>query len=138
MTPELALQKAVRARLVGTTGVTSLVPATSILDRNERPAPSPSIVIGEGQSMDEGNSIARALTRVYMDLHIWKREPSTEGVKAIAGAIRTSIHANRLTMDGSTFHCADCYVQSAQFLRDPDGETSHAVVTINAIVQEIA
>lgn len=136
MTPELALQKAVRQRVISTAEITALVPATSILDRNERPAPSPSIVIGEGQSMDEGNSIARTLTRVYLDLHIWKREPSTEGVKAIAGAIRSALKV-KITGD-DTFHFADCYVQSARFLRDPDGETSHAVVTLNALVQEIA
>lgn len=136
MTPELALQKAVRARLVANSQIGSLVPAASILDRNERPAPSPSIVIGEGQSVDEGNSISRTLTRVYMDLHIWKREPSTVGVKAIAGAIRAAIQSTRFaSIDG--FHIADCYVQSARFLRDPDGETSHAVVTVNALVQEV-
>lgn len=137
MTPELALQKAVRARLVGTTGVISLVPATSILDRNERPAPSPSIVIGEGQSQDEGNSISRSLTRVYMDLHVWKREPSTEGVKAIAGAIRAAIRSQTVPAENG-FHFVDCYVQSARFLRDRDGETSHAIITVNALVQEIA
>ncbi|MCJ8053891.1 DUF3168 domain-containing protein [Shinella curvata] len=136
MTPELALQKAVRTRLIGTSAVTDLVPAGSILDRNQRPAPFPSIVIGEGQSVDEGNSIARTLIRVYLDLHIWKKEPSTEGVKAIAGAIRAAIKTpNFGVLEG--FHFADCYVQSARFLRDPDGETSHAVVTINALVQEI-
>jgi hypothetical protein len=136
MTPELALQKAVRARLIVTGDILSEVPAASILDRNERPAPSPSIVIGEGQSVDEGNSISRSLTRVYMDLHIWKREPSTEGVKAIAGAIRAAIKNGIIPqMDG--FHFADCYVQNARFLRDPDGETSHAIVTVNALVQEV-
>ena len=137
MTPELALQKAIRARLISEGEITSRVPAASILDRNERPAPSPSIIIGEGQSVDEGDSIARDRTRVYLDLHIWKREPSTEGVKAIAGAIRDAIKAGKLAaVDG--FHFADCYVQSARFLRDPDGETSHAVVTISAVVQEMA
>ncbi len=71
-----------------------------------------------------------------MDLHIWKREPSTEGVKAIAGTVRKAIVNDKLSPT-SGFHFADCYVQSMRFLRDPDGETSHAVVTINALVQEI-
>jgi hypothetical protein len=136
MTPELALQKAVRARLVAETSVSSLVPAASILDRNERPAPSPSIVIGEGQSVDENDSLSRGLVRVYADLHVWKTEPSLAGVKAIAGAIRSAIRSARLpATDG--FHFVDCFVQSARFLRDPDGETSHAVVTLSAKVQEL-
>jgi hypothetical protein len=136
MTPETALQNAVRATLVGAPAVVSLVPRASVLDRNERPNPSPSIIIGEGQSIDEGNSISRSLTRVYLDLHVWKKEPSTAGVKAISGAIRTAIKTSRLEeLEG--FHIADCYVQNTRFLRDPDGETSHAVVTVNALVQEI-
>lgn len=135
MSPEIALQKAVREKLVGAPLLVLLVPAASILDRNQRPAPSPSIVIGEGQAVDENDSISRSLTRVYMDLHIWKKEPSTAGVKAIAGAIRTAL---RVKMGGvPPFHFADCYVQSTRFMRDPDGETSHAIVTISARVQEL-
>ncbi|NTI41605.1 DUF3168 domain-containing protein [Rhizobium rhizogenes] len=137
MTPELALQKAVRARLIATAAVTDLVPAASVLDRNERPAPSPSIVIGEGQSIDEGDAISRNLTRAYADLHVWKQEPSLEGVKAIAGAIRAAIKSQQLAkVDG--FHFVDSYVRSARFLRDPDGEMSHAIVTISALVQELS
>ena len=134
MTPELALQKAVRARLV--LSLSALVPASSILDRNERPAPDPSIIIGEGHSIDENDSIKRRLTRVYMDLHVWKREPSTEGVKEIAGAIRSAIKQSKLPASNG-FHFAECYVRSVRFLRDPDGETSHAVVTLSAKVQEL-
>lgn len=136
MTPELALQKAVRARLTSFPSVTMLVPATSILDRNERPAPDPSIIIGEGQSVDENDSIKRRLTRVYMDLHVWKKEPSTTGVKAIAGAIRAAINSSKLEgLEG--FHFVDCYVRTVRFLRDPDDETSHAIVTLSAKVQEL-
>ncbi|NSX90370.1 DUF3168 domain-containing protein [Agrobacterium tumefaciens] len=137
MTPELALQKAVRTRLVENSDLNSLVPAASILDRNERPNPRPSIVIGEGQSVDEGDSIARTLTRVYLDLHVWVEEPSTEISKRIAGAIRVAIKAEKLVaLDG--FNFADCRVRGSRFLRDPDGQTSHAIVTIDALVQEVA
>jgi len=135
MTPEITLQKAIRGRLVATSDITDLVPAAAILDRNERPAPDPSIVIGEGQSRDEGDTIARNRVTIFMDLHVWKREPSTAGVKAIAGAIRKALHSGRLTLDAG-FHCVDCRVTAARFLRDPDGETSHAAVLVEAIVEE--
>lgn len=135
MTPETALQTAIRARLVATADVVALVPAASILDRNARPNPYPSIIIGEGLSVDDGDSIARNRVRVVMDLHVWKKEPSTAGVKAIAGEIRTAIHSRRISSDVG-FHIADCHVIRSRFLRDPDGETSHAIVTVEAIVQE--
>ena len=136
MTPELTLQKAVTARLISSAGVMSLLPAENILDRNERPNPDNCIIIGEGQSVDEGNSIARQLTRVYLDLHLWKKEVSTQGTKVLAGVIRKAILDGRLKLDDG-FHCVDCRVSSMRFLRDPDGETSHGIVTIDAKVQEL-
>jgi len=136
MSADLAVQKAVRARLVASSAVTALVPAASILDRHARPAPDPSIIIGEGMAVDE-NRIARNVQRVYLDLHVWKKEPGLVGVKAITGAIRAAIKLDRFVqLDGYRF--ADCYVSSARYLRDPDGETSHAVVTVEALVSEVA
>lgn len=136
MTAELAFQKALRSRLVATSDVVSLVPAANILDRNARPNPDPAVIIGTGLSIDDGDSIARDRTRVVLDLHVWKKEPSTAGVKAISGAIRSALRS-RLALD-DCFHCGDVRVSRTRFLRDPDGETSHAVVTVEAIIQEVA
>ncbi|MDX3975792.1 DUF3168 domain-containing protein [Shinella sp.] len=137
MSPEVAFQKGLRLRLAGTPAVSGLVPATSMLDRNERPAPDPSIILGEMQSIDEGQSIARKLTRIYMDLHIWKKDRSTAGVKAIAGEVRTAVRAGRIVLEVG-FHCVDCRIASQRFLRDPGGEFCHGVVTIDALVEETA
>lgn len=133
MSADHALQTAIRLRLAATPAVTALVPAASILDVNQRPAPVPSIIIGEGQSM-EGDQVDRRDQRVIMDLHIWKQEPGLGGVKDIAGAIRTAIHSARLSPVG--WHCGDCRVSSMRFLRDPDGETAHGVVTVEALMVE--
>lgn len=135
MSADLALQKAIRARLIATGAVTALVPAGSILDVNQRPAPSPSIIIGEGQTI-EGRRIDRRDQRVILDLHVWKKEAGLTGVKAIAGAIRAAVRGKFPHTGG--FHIADCRVSSARFLRDPDGETAHAVVTVEALVCEVA
>ncbi|TDK38606.1 DUF3168 domain-containing protein [Rhizobium deserti] len=136
MSPEAALQKAIRARLISTAAVTGLVPASSILDRNQRPAPSPSIILGEAVARDDGETIARSRVTVFADVHVWKREPSLEGAKDISGAIRAALRVrNSDAQDG--FHIADWRVASTRFLRDPDGETSHGVMTIQAIVEEI-
>lgn len=135
MSADLAVQKAVRTALVQTAAVTSLVPAASILDTNQRPAPVPSIIIGEGMAM-EGDRIDRRDQRVFLDLHIWKKEPGLVGVKAIAGAIRAAIKSARMSnLNG--FHFADCRVSRARFIRDPDGETAHGVVTVEALVNEV-
>lgn len=136
MSYELALQKALLARLVATPAVTALVPVANIIDRNQRPNPSPSIILGEDQGVDE-EFIKRNVVRVYHTIHVWKKDENLVGVKAIAGAIRVAIHMQRISSDVG-FHFADCYVSQTRFLRDPDGETSHGVVTVTALVQEIA
>lgn len=136
MSGDLAVQKALRARLVSTAAVTALVPAAAILDRHARPAPDPSVILGEGQTL-EGDDIARQVQRVVLDLHVWKKEPSLAGVKAIAGAVRAALHSGRLALDAG-FHCGDCRVTHMRFLRDPDGETAHAVVTAEVLVSEVA
>ncbi|WP_297775612.1 DUF3168 domain-containing protein [uncultured Roseovarius sp.] len=137
MSVDLAVQIAIRTRLVTTQTVTDLVAATSILDRNKRPAPSPSIILGDVQVLDEGNSLARSRSRVYHTIHVWKVEPSREGVKAISGAIRTAIHSARLDL-GPDFHCVDWRVSSMRALNDPDGETSHGIVTVDVLAEEVA
>ncbi len=134
MSAELALQGAVRARLIGDAGVLALVPAASILDRNERPNPRPSIVIGEAQSVDENDSISRNRIRVYLDLHVWTEELSTEVSKRLVGAIRTALKVRPVL--GTGYQLADCRIRQARFLRDPDGKTAHAVVTVDALVAE--
>lgn len=136
MSAALAVQKAIRGRLVSTPAVTDLVAANAILDRNERPAPDPSIIIGEAQTVDEGE-YRRRHVMVYHDLHVWKRESGTTGANAITGAIRAAIHDSRLILDDG-WHCAGCHVSNTRILRDPDGETSQGVVTVETLVAEVA
>lgn len=135
MSADLAAQKAVRQRLIGTSAVIALVSAASILDINQRPAPNPSIIIGEGQTV-EGDRIDRRDQRVILDLHLWKKEPGLVGVKAIAGAVRAALHADRFPVVDN-FHVGDCRVSSMRFLRDPDGETAHGIVTVEALLCEV-
>lgn len=135
--PALAVQKAIRARLAGAPAVTTLVPATSILDRNERPAPSPSIILGEDQVVDTDSMIDRSMVRVHSTIHIWKEEQGLTGVKAIAGVVWKIIKASRLTLDAG-LECADCRVNDTRFIRDPDGVTSHGIVTVETLVREVA
>ena len=132
MNIDLEVQKAIRARL---TTYAVGVPAAQIIDANQRPSKLPAILLGDSQAVDEGTSLRRAHTRVYHSLHVWQREPSLEGAKTIAGAIRSAIHSARLTL-APGLHCADARVSSMRFLRDPDGEHSHGVIVVEVLVSE--
>lgn len=135
MSVDLEVQKALRARFTSTAALMALVPASNVLDTNQRPAPTPSIIMGESQDVDEGTSLKRSHTRVYHTLHVWTREASLTGCKAICGEIRRSIGFGRLVL-ADPYHCADVMVQSMRYLRDPDGEHSHGVVTVEVLVSE--
>lgn len=135
--PSLAVQKALRARFIATPGLVALVPAANILDRNERPVPDPSILLGDDQVVDANVAVARDYVKVFSTLHIWKKEPSLEGVKMITGAIRRAIgRVQRLDLDSADYFCTDIKINSSRFLRDPGGEFSHGVLVIECLVQE--
>lgn len=132
--PQIALQDALLKRLREDVGVTALVPAMKILDRNARPVVDPSITIGTDQGVDAGY-IERDVTTVYHTLHIWKKETGLIGAKFIAAAITKAVKKTRFeAVDG--YHFADCFVSDTLFLRDED--FSHGIVTVRAIVQEVA
>lgn len=135
MSATLALQVALRERLTTTAAVTSLVPAASILDRNQRPAPVPSIVLGEAQAVHEGTDHARRRSRVYHTIHIFNSEPGLAGAQEIAGNVREAIHWQRFNL-APPYQCVTAMVQGIRVMRDPDGETAHAVVTVEALIVE--
>jgi hypothetical protein len=79
--------------------------------------------------------IMRNVVSVFSTIHIWKKEPSLAGVKAIAGAIRDAIHSDHQPLLDPGYRCGDWRVDSMRFLRDPDGETSHGIVTVESVVE---
>jgi len=131
----LDLQKALRARLVASSAVTAIIPATAIVDRNATPALDHSIVIGEGMTgPDEG--IARNRHLVVADLHVWRKEPGLAGGKQVVGAIRDALNDGPLILDSHTV--ADLRIASTRFLRDPGGLHSHAVLSLECRLIEVA
>jgi hypothetical protein len=134
MSAALALQAALRSRLVATPAVTALVPASAIFDRHQRPPAPACIVLGEAQELEDGD-MERTRTRVYHTIHVWKREPSLEGATTIAAAIRAAVHAERLLL-AAPFHCLGAYVSGIRTMREPSGEFGRAVVTVQAVVEE--
>ncbi|WP_295964303.1 DUF3168 domain-containing protein [uncultured Bartonella sp.] len=132
---ELAIQKAIYKRLTTTSEVLSLVPLTNILDRNQLPKVDPLILIGNDQLVEDGSDVRRCIWRVFSTLDIWKVENGLTGSKAISGAIRQAIRNGKPELD-TGYHCVDWYVATTRFLRDPDGEHSHGILTIESLIVE--
>lgn len=129
----LALQAAIRARLVATQAVTALVPANSIHEGRPRPEEFPAVQIGDGQTVLEAVTYARRHVRVYADLHVWCAEEGVSDGKAIAGAIRDAIMSSPLTV--TDWRVVDHTVTAARFMRDTAGLYSHCVVSVEALME---
>ncbi|OYW33049.1 MAG: hypothetical protein B7Y12_03840 [Rhizobiales bacterium 24-66-13] len=132
MSPDLALQKALLDRLAATPDVTALVPAAAMIDGHGLPQRFPSILVGEGQVVREPITIAGRHRRVYATLHIWTQ--SMPHARAIGGAIFAAIEHEQLRLDGEN-RAISTVVADARFLRDPDGETAHGVVTVDSLIE---
>lgn len=135
MEPSLALQAAIRGRLVAASAVTSLVPAASIKDANGAPSVFPSIILGEADTVPD-DGLSRNRHETTFDLHIWVKESGLVGAKQIAGAVRDALADGGWTVPG--LHVADLYVTQTRFMRDPGGLHSHGVLTLQARVMETA
>lgn len=135
MEPSLALQAAIRARLVSSSALLALVPAANVRDANGKPSVFPCVLIGEGQTVP-GGDVARRRHDVFADLHIWQKEPGVVFSKQVAGAVRAALSDRRWSIAG--LHVADLQITGSRFLRDPGGECSHGIVSLSAVVLETA
>src|SRR5215211_2722683 len=121
--PSLALQKAIRSRLVTSPDVLALVPAGSILDTNGRPEVVPSILIGEGQTV-----MRRFNSTSYATIHTWIAEPGLVQAKqlgiAIVGALTFDAEIERAVLRLDGFDCHDLAVTGLQYMRDPHASYS--------------
>jgi len=135
MEPSLELQKAIRTRLVASSALVALVPVANIVDKNGLPAVFPCVLIGEGQTTGAGD-IARRRHTAFLDLHVWAKETGLVTSKQIVGTIRTALADSVWSIPG--LQVADLHIGSSRFLRDPGGLYSHAVVSLEALVLEVA
>lgn len=128
--PSLALQTAIRARLIGDQSVTDLVAGERIIDGPARPENFPTVIIGTGQTKLEGYVFRWRTVRVILDLHIWALESGLEATKNIGGAIWNSI-GRKLDVPGYVL-TDGITVSSLRTMRDPAGEHGHGILTVEA------
>lgn len=131
MSANLAVQKALRAVFVARSALTALVPAANILDRNTRPNPAPSIILGESQEIDGGLATGGSV-EIFHTVHIWVEEPSLAGARRIGWEMRQALRAGRVALEGG--FVLGGWTSTARYVRDPDGKTSHGILTVAAIV----
>ena len=132
MAPDRALQRALLARFLAAPELLALVPAANIIDGDGAPQRFPSILFGEGQAVREPQSLSGRERRLYATLHVWTKNAPL--ARDIADGIVAAVEGAMLPLEGG-HRAVTALVSSARLLRDPDGETSHGVVTVESLVE---
>lgn len=127
------LQAAIVGRLRNDAAVTAIVPAADIFDRSSRPERPIYVVIGEDQIVREGATLADRHWRTFTTMHLWHRAQDFATLKNLTDAIRAAVREPFTLPDARVVRLT---FEGARFLRDPGGEYLHAVVTIEALIEE--
>lgn len=91
----------------------------------------PYVTFGEAQSLPERADCVDG-TEHFFTVHAWSRAVGFPEVKRMVSAIRDALHEVDLEVSG--FRLIDLALQNTQFMRDPDGLTSHGVMTFRAML----
>lgn len=132
--PVVALQTAIRARLLNKPEVIALIPADHIRAGSTRPDKTPCITMSDGNTTLHGNDYAsQSAAWVYLDLHIWTLDAGQDAAKEIAGTVAAALSKYNLPIDGG--YCDHFEVAGTRFPRDPDPAYGHGVLSVEALIR---
>ena len=135
--PVLALQTAIRKRLLDKPEVLALVPADNIRSGSTRPDKTPAIIIADGSTTLHGNDYrAQSAAWVYLDLHVWTLDAGQDAAKQIAGTVAAALSKYNLPIDGG--YCDHFKVTDIRHVRDPNPAYGHSVLSVEALVRWLA
>ena len=130
--PDLELQGLIITRLKADAAVIALV-GNRVYDSVPQGAPFPYISYGPSNVIEEDATCINGATH-YLQVDGWSRAPGFPEAKKIAGAVRDCLHdVEGLTLTDNALVMLEHY--QTQIMRDPDGLTSHAVITLQAYVE---
>ncbi|MGE0828942.1 MAG: DUF3168 domain-containing protein [Hyphomonadaceae bacterium] len=134
--PAAALQRAVFAAL-------SDSPAgLRVFDRIPQPNPNeaeaayrrrvqmPYVTIGDDDIIDDSNACFAA-SEAFVTVHVWSGAVGKMEAKAIGGAVRDALSVE-LAIDG--FICTEAEFRDARYFTDPDGVTTHGVLSFRYLI----
>lgn len=127
--PSLALQTAIRARLLATPEVIALVEPSAIREGDTRPDAFPSIILGYAQARIDGHYGSYRNTTVFMDFHVWG---STLEATKIVGVAMSRALFPPLEVPG--FDLTDgLRTERSIYMADPSG-CGHGIVSVRALM----
>lgn len=126
--PSLALQTAVRARLVNTPAVTALVEPAAIREGDTRPDLFPSVIFANSQVVVSGHYKNYRNVTAFLDLHVWAEGDGIAPAKTIGGEVWNAI-GRELEVPGFDLHDG-VHVERSWY--GTDSGKGHGVITVRA------
>lgn len=127
------LQALIYQRLTSDAGVQAIV-GNRVYDNPIGKDTFPYISFGPSDVVeDDADCIAGRIETIQIDC--WSRyQGGFREVKSLADAVKKALHRYSGTLTVNAL--VEMTVESIRFFRDPDGATSHGVITLQAIVEE--
>lgn len=133
--PSLALQLGMRAAL-GADPVLAELIGVRIYDRVPTKATTPYVHVGDDQvSPSPADGGLENSVEIFSTVHVWSAAVGKTECKRVAGAVVRAVALKALDL-GPNYSLLLITHRSTQYLDDPDGLTSHGVVTFRALVDE--
>lgn len=132
--PIFEFHKAIRSALTTSVAVTSMIAA-----RIYKPAPQnvifPYVLIGDADASDAGYECGEDAAELALDLHVYSRAGGDEEAKRIVAAIHTVFHMpDSFPSMAVGWEFMSLSVSAIRCFQDPDGRTTHGVVTVEALI----
>jgi Protein of unknown function (DUF3168) len=132
-TPELELQGAIVARLKADPAVTTLV-NSRIYDAVPTNAVFPYVSIGPVDSLQDDFDCINGLV-VAQQIDCWSRGVGYPEAKKMVDAVRAALHDREADMPLATNAMSLLECRNTRFTRDPDGLTSHGILSFEAAIE---
>jgi hypothetical protein len=128
--PSLQLQKALVAVLKADAGVNAII-SGRIYDAVPGGAVKPYLSFGPFQMLPEHGSCLDG-GEAFVTLDGWAAGPDTVQVKQLGAAVAKALDLAPIMLDAPP-RLVEMTVEQTQYMRDPDGITAHAVITVHAL-----
>ncbi len=127
-----ALQKALVARL------RAAVPLASarVYDRPPEPVTFPFIAIGAVQAVGDDAECIDGAT-LFVTLHLWSRAVGAVECRKMSDQVAAALADWQPDLSADGFVFVDSRLRSAQTLADPDGLTTHGILTFEAMTERL-
>ncbi len=133
MNASWALQQAIFAALCASSAVKAMVGnPPRVFDAPPRGTPFPYIVVGDDTQSDWSTATEPGSEHA-LAVHVWSCADGRKEAKLVADAVRDTLDGAALSVAGQAL--IDLRHLSTTLSREPDGETTHAVLRFRAVLE---